>query len=64
MMAILDDLQEDLESAFFRLMAEDIGNESALAFRNQINVDVARHLAHQLARIAIEVMREHKVDDV
>lgn len=55
----MTDLAEDLEEAFVRLMTEDIGNDSALAFRNTINRDVAPHLARQLTRIAVEIIKEH-----
>jgi hypothetical protein len=56
----MNDLEEDLEVAYLRLMTEDIGNESTIAFRNAISLEVAQHLARQLVRITTEIIKEHE----
>ena len=58
-------LEEDLEVAYLRLMTEDIGNDSTLAFRNAISVDVAKYLARALVKVTLAVLKDHdlEVDD-
>jgi hypothetical protein len=58
----MTDLEEDLEVAYLRLLTEDIGNDSTIAFRNAISLEVAKHLARQLVKITVKIVEEHDDD--